>query len=199
MRKQIGLSVVLVLILSAMFLTTSCASKKMTQAEPAPQHEPEVGETAPDKNKAEVDLTELPQADDQLEQEAASQKAEENTLDYENVYFAFDSSALSDRARLILSNNADYLRRHANITVTVEGHCDDRGSEAYNIGLGKRRAESVKKFLVDQGISNNRLVTVSYGEKRPLALGQDETSRARNRRAQIVVNLASENRKSLKN
>jgi peptidoglycan-associated lipoprotein len=72
--------------------------------------------------------------------------------------------------------------------VTVEGHCDERGTEAYNIALGERRAESVKNFLVDMGISANRLKTISYGEERPIAMGQDEASWAKNRRAQFMVN-----------
>ena len=71
---------------------------------------------------------------------------------------------------------------------TVEGHCDNRGTEAYNIALGERRAESVKNFLVDLGISANRLKTISYGEERPIAMGQDEASWAKNRRAQFMVN-----------
>jgi len=72
--------------------------------------------------------------------------------------------------------------------VTDEGHCDNRGTEAYNIALGERRAESVKSFLVDMGIGANRLKTISYGEERPIAMGQDEASWAKNRRAQFMVN-----------
>ena len=67
-------------------------------------------------------------------------------------------------------------------------HCDERGTDAYNIALGERRAESVKNFLVDMGIRANRLKTISYGEERPIALGQNESSWTKNRRAQLVVN-----------
>jgi len=80
------------------------------------------------------------------------------------------------------------LNTNSGVTVTVEGHCDDRGTETYNIALGERRAESVKKFLVDLGVSANQLNTVSYGEERPIAMGQDEVSWAKNRRAQFVIN-----------
>jgi len=80
------------------------------------------------------------------------------------------------------------LRTHSEIMITVEGHCDERGTDAYNIALGERRAEAVKNFLVDLGISANRLNTISYGEERPIVLGQNESSWAKNRRAQLVNN-----------
>lgn len=199
MRKHVGLSVVLLVILSAMFLTTSCAQKKVTQAEPVIQPEPVVQEVVPDTSKEDAELAARLLEEKRLREEAAKPKVVKNEFKDENIYFAYDSSDLSDQARLILNNNAEYLRRHSSLTATVEGHCDDRGSEQYNIALGKRRAESVKKFLVDQGISNDRLVTISYGENKPIVPGHDETSWAKNRRAQIVVNLTSGYPKSAKN
>ena len=72
--------------------------------------------------------------------------------------------------------------------MTVEGHCDERGTAAYNLALGQRRAESAKRFLVDLGISTDRLETISYGEERPVATGHNETSWGYNRRAQFVIN-----------
>jgi peptidoglycan-associated lipoprotein len=106
----------------------------------------------------------------------------------ENIHFGFDSFVLSGQAQQILNSKADYLRANTGITVTVEGHCDERGTEAYNIALGERRAESVKNFLVNLGISANRLNTISYGEERPIAMGQNEAFWAKNRRAQFVIN-----------
>ena len=199
MRKHVGPFVVLVLFLSAMFLMTSCAPKKVTKAEPVIQPEPEAQEVVPDTSKEDAELAARLLEESRLREEAAKQKIVKEDFKEENIYFAFDSSDLSDQARLILNNNAKYLRKHSSLTATVEGHCDDRGSEEYNIALGKRRAESVKKFLMDLGISTDRLVTISYGENKPIAAGQDETSWAKNRRAQVVVNLASDQRKSLKN
>jgi peptidoglycan-associated lipoprotein len=199
MKKHLRLSVALVLIVSSIFLTTSCAPKKVTQAEPSSQPAPKASEVKPDKPPKNVELSAKLSEEDLLGQKSGAPAAAENEFDYENIYFAFDSSKLSNTARLKLSNNAKYLQKHANLTVTVEGHCDDRGPESYNIALGKRRAESVKKFLVDLGISTDRLVTVSYGENNPIAPGHDEASRAKNRRAQIMVNLIADNRKILKN
>lgn len=193
MRKHVWSSVVLVMILTAMFLTTSCASKKVKPAEPVAQTEPEVQKVVQEKAKEVAVEENLPQ------QEAPAPMVPEQDAVEDNIYFAFDSSDLSSQAREILNNNADYLNKHSNLTITVEGHCDDRGSEAYNNALGKRRAESVKKFLMARGISTDRLATISYGENRPAVMGHDESSWARNRRAHIVVNLASEYPKSAKN
>jgi len=126
--------------------------------------------------------------DDRLRAEAVAREAAEKAFVNEIIHFSFDSALLSDQAQQILNHKADYLRTNSGVTVTVEGHCDERGTDAYNIALGERRAESVKNFLVDLGISTNRLNTVSYGEERPIAMGQDEASWAKNRRAQFVIN-----------
>jgi peptidoglycan-associated lipoprotein len=173
-----------------MFLTTACAQKKVTQTEPASQTEPEIQKRETDDSKEDAKLAEQ-LLQEKLQKETAKQVVEEKKFDDQDIYFAFDSSDLSDQARLILSNNAEYLLNHSGLTVTVEGHCDERGSETYNNSLGKRRAESVKNFLVDKGISTDRLNTVSYGESKPIAFGSNEASWAKNRRVQIVVNLAS--------
>lgn len=123
-----------------------------------------------------------------LRAEAAARLAALTAFVGENVHFAFGSSLLSDQARQILHGKAEYLRTNPGIAVTVEGHCDDRGTIAYNLALGDRRAESVKSYLAGLGIGANRLNTVSYGKERPVAAGHDESSWARNRRAQLVIN-----------
>jgi len=185
MQKNVWLVIVLVMILPAMFFTVSC-SKKVVQNEPEPMTQSEVSK-APDKSAEEADQTRQLQ-EDRLRAEAAAREAAGAAFVNENILFSFDSSVLSDQAQQILNSKADYLRANSGIMVTVEGHCDNRGTEAYNIALGERRAESVKSFLVDLGISANRLKTISYGEERPIAMGQDEASWAKNRRAQFMVN-----------
>jgi len=199
MRKHVRPFIVLVLILLAMFLTTSCAQKKVTQTEPVIQPEPQVQEVVPDTSKEDAELAARLLEEERLRAEAAKPKVVKKEFKDENIYFAFDSSDLSDQARLILNNNAEYLHQHSSLTVTVEGHCDDRGSEKYNNALGKRRAESVKKFLVDQGINTDRVLTISYGENKPVAAGRDESAWAKNRRAQMVINLASADHKAMRN
>ena len=88
----------------------------------------------------------------------------------------------------MLKKKAEYLRTNPGARVAVEGHCDERGKDRYNLALGERRAESVKNFLMNMGISASRLNTISYGEKRPIDMGQNEASWAKNRRAQFVLN-----------
>ena len=99
------------------------------------------------------------------------------------VYFPYDSSTLSEEARNTLMENLSWIQSHSEVTsLELEGHCDTMGSEAYNIGLGRRRAESVKNFLIEQGIESSRLSVLSYGEERPLS----EIDHSKNRRVNFV-------------
>jgi peptidoglycan-associated lipoprotein len=170
MRENIWLSIPMIVILPLIVITASC-TKKVVQTQPVSMTEPEV-QKPPDRSAG----------------EAPAREAAETAFVNEKIHFAFNSSVLSGQARQVLNSKADHLRTNPDITITVEGHCDDRGTGAYNIALGKRRAESVKNFLVDLGIGTNRLDTVSYGEERPIAMGNNEVSWAKNRRAQFVIN-----------
>jgi len=105
----------------------------------------------------------------------------------QNVYFEYDKSTLLPIAQKILKLKAKYLFNNPDITVVVEGHCDERGTNEYNLALGDRRAESAKNFLVELGVLESRFTTISYGEERPLATAQDEEAWARNRRAHFVI------------
>lgn len=106
----------------------------------------------------------------------------------EDIYFAYDRSFLSPMAQENLRRKAEWLRANPNATVTIEGHCDERGTNEYNLALGDRRAESAKSFLVDLGISAKRLATISYGEERPVDPRSMEEAWSKNRRAHFVVN-----------
>lgn len=104
-----------------------------------------------------------------------------------SVYFAFDSSALDAAAQSILDANAAWLKANPGKSVTIEGNCDERGSREYNLALGQRRADAVKAYLVDHGVSASRIETVSFGEEKPVCTGTGEACWAQNRRADIVV------------
>ena len=106
----------------------------------------------------------------------------------DRVFFAFDRSDISSEARQTLSRQADWLRRYPNVTVTIEGHCDERGTREYNLALGERRAQAVKNVLVALGIPAGRISTLSYGKERPAVVGSTEDAYAQNRRAVTVVN-----------
>ncbi len=103
------------------------------------------------------------------------------------VYFAFDSAALDERARATLDAWAAYLNDHPDVRVRVEGNCDERGTREYNMGLGQRRADSVKNYLVEHGVAADRIATISYGEERPVCTEHNESCWALNRRADIRI------------
>ncbi len=105
----------------------------------------------------------------------------------DRVYFAFDKYDLSPEARATLQKQAVWLRRYPSVTVTVEGHTDERGTREYNLALGERRANSVRDYLVALGVDTSRIKTISYGKERPVALGSTEEAWAKNRRAVTVV------------
>jgi len=101
------------------------------------------------------------------------------------IYFDFDRSDIKDEFRDILNAHAEYLASNPSIDVTIEGHTDERGTREYNIALGERRANAVKRMLTLQGVSASQIRVISYGEERPAALGHDERAWALNRRAII--------------
>jgi peptidoglycan-associated lipoprotein len=105
----------------------------------------------------------------------------------DRVFFAYDSSELNEEARATLTRQAQWLNSRNHLSVTIEGHCDERGTREYNLALGERRAVAAKNFLVAQGVSGDRIQTVSYGKERPAVPGSDESAWAQNRRSVTVV------------
>jgi peptidoglycan-associated lipoprotein len=106
----------------------------------------------------------------------------------DRVFFDFDKFSLLPASRSTLELQAAWMKRFPNINVTVEGHADERGTREYNLALGERRANSVKDFLVSQGIDPRRVRTISYGKERPVALGSNEAAWSQNRRGVTVAN-----------
>ena len=103
------------------------------------------------------------------------------------VYFALDSDQLAPDAQKILDEDAALLKKYASWAITIEGHCDERGTAEYNLALGERRAVAARTYLVSLGISADRLRTVSYGKEFPFDSGRDEAAFAKNRRAHFVI------------
>jgi len=106
----------------------------------------------------------------------------------DRVFFAFDKSDITPEARQILQKQADWLKKYSQVTVTIEGHCDERGTREYNLALGERRATAVKNALVALGIPAARVSTISYGKERPAVVGSNEAAWAQNRRGVTTVN-----------
>lgn len=194
------LMVLTLLIVVAMVLTASCGKKTIKPDTPAAGYG-ETGDVAPDLSAEERarqrDLDEerlRRQREEQLRQEQIRAEAARREMApargrvmEEDIHFPFDSAALSPEAQAKLREKADWLRRYPEVSVIIEGHCDERGTSEYNLALGDRRAESAKRFLVNLGISPARLTTISYGEERPLDPGHNEFAWAKNRRAHFVI------------
>ncbi len=106
----------------------------------------------------------------------------------DRVFFDFDRSDIKPEGRQTLQRQADFLKKYNQYSVTVEGHCDDRGTREYNLALGERRATAVKKMLVALGVPASRITTISYGKERPAVPGDNEAAWAQNRRGVTVIN-----------
>ena len=104
------------------------------------------------------------------------------------VYFDFDQYSIRSQDQSRLKSAADMLQKEANARLTIEGHCDERGSVEYNLALGERRARAVKSYLQKLGVDSKRLNTISYGEERPATTSSDEGAWSKNRRAELITN-----------
>ena len=107
-------------------------------------------------------------------------------LSTRTIYFDFDQSTIRSEYIDVLRTHAGYLNSNRSVAVTVEGHADERGSREYNIALGERRANTIRRFLEAEGVGPSQINTISYGEERPVAFGNDEASWAENRRGVLV-------------
>jgi peptidoglycan-associated lipoprotein len=116
--------------------------------------------------------------------QSLSELFEQNVKD---AYFDFNKSDIRGDARANLTKTAEFLRSYSQVRVTIEGHCDERGSTEYNIGLGERRAQAAKNYLISLGISADRMDTVSWGKERPFCTEHDEACWQQNRRAHFVA------------
>ena len=105
----------------------------------------------------------------------------------DRVFYETDSSSLTSEAQGTLDRQAAWLKQYPSVNVTVEGHCDERGTREYNLALGERRANAAKKYLVGAGVAANRVSTISYGKERPAVIGSDESAWGQNRRAVTVL------------
>jgi peptidoglycan-associated lipoprotein len=108
-----------------------------------------------------------------------------------NVYFDFDRYEIRPGDAAVLTEVAAWLKAHPNVLVLIEGHCDERGTNEYNLALGQRRATATRDYLVSLGVAASRITLISYGEERPVCIGRDEACWAQNRRAHFLVKLAT--------
>ena len=121
------------------------------------------------------------------EQTTMEPAASEITADLKDIHFDFDQYSIGQEDRKILSGHADYLLKNKKVKIVIEGNCDERGTTEYNLALGDRRAQEAKKFLVNSGVDQKRIKTISYGKERPLDPDHNEEAWAKNRRDHFVV------------
>ena len=131
----------------------------------------------------------LAETGDRSQMLSAEVAAEREKFENQDILFEFDSAVLSETAQEILRNKARWLQTNPGVNVIIEGHCDDRGTNEYNLALGEKRARNTQNFLVTLDVDPSRLSTVSYGEERPLESGTTEEARMKNRRAHLVIEL----------
>ena len=204
MKRNLIIATLVVFACSSIFLLSSCAKKQVVteereiKAAPKEVAKVEKEKTPVEKEKeAEIErakrvrLERLKELELVKKREAeaieAWQERRAIKFEAESIYFDFDKSFIRAEYRSDLKKKAGYLKDNPNINIRIEGNCDERGTNEYNLALGERRANSAKEFLLSLGISPDRIDTISYGEERPLASGHDEGSWAQNRRDDFVI------------
>jgi peptidoglycan-associated lipoprotein len=170
-RKQMRTRSLILLVSSA---ALSACSKKAPEALP-----PAPADTAPPVSSAPTPTPSGPTPGSQADFVAS--------VTADRVFFGTDKSDIDDESRNVLRSQAEWLQRYPQKRITLEGHCDERGTREYNLALGERRANAAKNYLAALGIDPTRITTISYGKERPAAVGSDEASWAQNRRAVTIT------------
>jgi peptidoglycan-associated lipoprotein len=186
--KQYLMPGLTIILISILMLTISCASNKgakqsksILETEEGQIEEGQIAEDQLDEGvlaESEVSAAEFKEV---------SERASELTSIFTDINFDYDSFALNPQAKTILDRIAETLLSETALQLMIEGHCDDRGTNEYNLALGQRRAESAKKYLTQLGISSERIFTISYGEEKPLNPNQGEEAWAENRRDHFMI------------
>ena len=188
MRKK---ALLISLLSVCIFIAAGCRSRKTVPPRVAPpvatatESEPKPTErVAPPR----LDISTSPDTRDMLSEDIAEADRTARERGWiRDAFFAFDASTLDADAQEALQQSASWLRDHPGFRIRVEGHCDERGTEQYNLALGDRRAEAAVSFLAALGVDPSRMQAVSYGEERPSEEGSSEEAWAQNRRAHLVL------------
>jgi peptidoglycan-associated lipoprotein len=200
MKRKIQMFIMFCLAVTLMTFGDACAKKQIKQ-EPAPVAAP-VDDSAA-RRAAEEEARKRAAAEEEARRRAATEEAARkradaeavqkllqdqiNAFESEKIYFDFDKADLKPAARAALEKKARFLQSNSSYSVNIEGHCDERGTNEYNLALGERRANAAKKYLTSLGISAGRITTISYGEERPFASGHNEAAWSQNRRDEFKL------------
>lgn len=183
--KNLVISSIIVLSLA----TSSCSWFKKDKPNPDANYDETTLPTGPENisNEGIIPLDGTADAGASTGLNVASQE-ELISVAGDRVFFGTDRSDLNPEAKATLSRQAAWLQQNQNVNITIEGHCDERGTREYNLALGERRASAVRSFLVEQGVAASRINTISYGKEFPEFLGSAEDAWSKNRRGVTVVN-----------
>jgi peptidoglycan-associated lipoprotein len=188
-----GIVSLIPLALAAVLMGCGGSQAALKSPPPAPEQRPQASDAAREaKERAEAERIAREEAERAAREaeEKARVEAEATAREartFENIYFDYDRYNIRDDQKPTLARHVERLKANPDFKVTIEGHCDERGTIEYNMALGQKRADSAKKFLVKTGIDAKQLTTISYGKERPVDPGHDETAWARNRRAEFKV------------
>jgi peptidoglycan-associated lipoprotein len=171
---------------AAVGLIAGCSSTPKEEQPPAKVEDarPPTTTTAPEPPRPPTDATATPLTPDSFDKNALKDPA--NILSRRSIFFDYDSNIVKEEFKPLVSAHAGFLAKNANRRVTVQGNTDERGSREYNLALGQRRADAVKQMMTLLGAPSAQIETVSFGEEKPRAQGNNEQAYAENRRADIV-------------
>ncbi len=174
---------ILVSILALLVTISACKKKVAVTAPPPPAPKVEEKAEAPEKAPTikEPELTE----EEIFRMKSLEELNRESPL--QRIHFDFDKYFIREDAKPVLERNAEWLKKFSSVKILIEGHCDERGTEEYNMALGEKRAKSTMNYLISLGISPDRIKIISYGKSRPLDPGHNEEAWALNRRADFVI------------
>jgi len=209
MKRNLIIAVLMVFAFLSVFLLSSCAKKqvvteekqvtaplkevaKVEKEEPAVKEVKEAEEVKEEKEAKleklkELEMTKKREAEAKMNEEKAWMERRIAKVEAEPIYFDFDKSFIKLEYRAVLKSKAEFLKDNPNIHIRIEGNCDERGTNEYNLALGERRANSAAKFLISLGIAADRIESISYGEERPLTVGRGEGAWSQNRRDDFTV------------
>jgi peptidoglycan-associated lipoprotein len=187
--KEMRNTTIVVAVTLALAVTAACGKKKVaTGPQPPPAEEaPVVTPNPPAPTERVEDKTPVaqPLADESITNKSLDDLNRDSPL--KPVFFPLDSAELDESGRVIAQANAGMLKKFSTWGITIEGHCDERGTAEYNLALGERRAVAVKTYLSSLGVSPDRIRTVSYGKEFPFDMGHSEDAWAKNRRGHFVI------------
>src|SRR5262249_1078873 len=176
------------LVIAVMIVSAACGKKKpapVSSAPPPASSAPVVSNPPAPPQRVEESIPVPSLSEDSIGNRSLEELNRNSP--FKPAFFALDSAELDDRGRTTVAGNAEIMKKYPTWVVTVEGHCDERGTAEYNIALGERRPVALRTYLVALGVSADRLKTVSYGKEFPFDTAHNETAWAQNRRAHFVI------------